>query len=109
MFKDIFGDSPWTRILDFLADHPDSEYSITELVENSEISRPTLYKVMENLIQKKLISKSRIVGNTPLYRLNTGNKIVQKMMKFDFETSKLLAELESQSTFKIQKPTLVKV
>ncbi|DAC71892.1 MAG TPA: hypothetical protein DSN98_07995 [Thermoplasmata archaeon] len=108
MFKDIFGDNAWTRILDFLADHPDSEYSITEIVEKSEISRPTVYKIMENLIAKKLISKSRTIGNAPLYKLNTENKLVTIMLKFDFAISKQIAELESQSTIKEFQPTLVK-
>jgi predicted transcriptional regulator len=108
MFKDIFGDNPGTRILDFLADHPESEYSITEIVEKSEISRPTVYKIIENLIKIKLISKSRTVGNAPLYKLNTENKLVRKMLKFDFEISKQIAELESQSAIKEYQPTLVR-
>ena len=106
MFKDIFGDNPWTRLLDFLADHPESEYSITELVEKSKISRPTLYKIIENLIKKKLVIKSRTVGNSPLYQLNTKNKLVRTILKFDFEVSKLFAELESQSTIKEYQPIL---
>jgi len=76
MFKDIFGDSPSARVLDFLADHPDSEYSITEIVERSGISRPTLYRIIEEVLQKQLVVRTRTIGNTPLYMLNTGNTLV---------------------------------
>ena len=41
MFKDIFGSSPQTKILDFLADHPDYDYSISEIAKQAQVSRPT--------------------------------------------------------------------
>jgi len=38
MFKDVFGNSPQTKILDFLADHQDYDYSISEISKNSQVS-----------------------------------------------------------------------
>jgi len=29
MFKEIFGNSPQTKILDFLADHPNYDYNVS--------------------------------------------------------------------------------
>ena len=51
MFRDIFGNSPQTKILDFLADHPDYDYSISEISKNSLVSRPTVYIIKDILIK----------------------------------------------------------
>jgi len=109
MFKDIFGDSPQTKILDFLADHPDFDYSISEIAKNSHVSRPTVYKIKDILIKKELIIKTREQGGSPLYKLNIENKIVQVILKFDFEIAKKLADIESQEFIKRYTPNLVKI
>lgn len=100
MFKDIFGESPQTKILDFLADYPNYDYSISEIAKNSDVSRPTVYKVIEILLEKKLIIKTREQGNSPLFKLNQENKLVQLILQFDFDISKKLSEIESESTSK---------
>jgi DNA-binding transcriptional ArsR family regulator len=106
MFKDIFGDSPQTKILDFLSDHPDFDYSISEIAKHSKVSRPTVYKVKDILLKKRLIVPTREQGNSPLYKLNLSNKLVQVMLKFDFEIAKKLADTESQDSVKKYTPTL---
>ena len=47
MFTDIFGNAPRVRLLDFLADHPDFDYTISQMAEFAEIARPTVYKLVE--------------------------------------------------------------
>jgi len=53
MFKDIFGDSPQTKILDFLADHPDFDYSISEIAKKlADIeSQESIKKYTPNLVK----------------------------------------------------------
>ncbi|NVM38034.1 MAG: winged helix-turn-helix transcriptional regulator [Candidatus Lokiarchaeota archaeon] len=108
MFKDIFGDSPQTKILDFLADHPDYDYSISEIAKQAQVSRPTVYKVKDILLKKKLIIQTREQGNSPLYKLNLDNKLVQVILKFDFEIAKRIADVESQESVKKYTHTLEK-
>jgi len=108
MFKDIFGDSPQTKILDFLSDHPDYDYSISEIAKQAQVSRPTVYKVKDILLKKGLIIQTREQGNSPLYKLNIDNKLVQIILKFDFEIAKKIADIESQESIKKYKPTLIK-
>lgn len=109
MFKDIFGDSPQTKILDFLADHPDFDYSISEIAKNAKVSRPTVYKIKDVLLKKGLIVKTREHGGSPLYKLNIEDKIVQIILKFDFEIAKKLADIESEEAVKKDTAALVKV
>jgi DNA-binding transcriptional ArsR family regulator len=108
MFKDIFGDSPQTKILDFLADYPRFDYSISEISDKAGVSRPTVYKVLKLLSQKKLVIKTREQGNSSLFQLNLENRLVQLMLKFDFELADKVAEIESQDSVKKYMPTLVK-
>ena len=108
MFKDIFGDSPQTKILDFLADHPDFDYSISEIAKQAQVSRPTVYKIKDILLKKGLIIQTREQGNSPLYKLNLDNKLVQVIIKFDFEIAKRIADIESQESVKKYTHTLEK-
>ena len=108
MFKDIFESSPQTKILDFLADHPDYDYSISEIAKQAQVSRPTVYKVKDILLKKRLIIQTREQGNSPLYKLNLDNKLVQVILKFDFEIAKRIADIESQESVKKYTHTLEK-
>ena len=108
MFQDIFGHNSKTRILDFLTDHPRFEYSITEITEKAEVSRPTVYKVVKTLIDKKLVIKTRDQGNSSLYQLNIENKLVQIILKFDFEIASKVAEIEAKDSVKQYKPVLTR-
>jgi len=100
MFKEIFGNSPQTKIFDFLADHPNYDYNVSDISKNSEVSRPTVYKIIEILLKKKLIVKTRESGNSSLYQLNMENKLVKIILKFDFELASQIAEMESKVTVK---------
>jgi DNA-binding transcriptional ArsR family regulator len=109
MFKDIFGNSPQTKILDFLADHPDYDYSISEIAKKSQVSRPTVYKIKDILLKKGLIILTREQGGSPLYKLNIDNKLVQIILKFDFELAKKTADIEPLESVKKYSPALGKI
>ena len=106
MFVKIFGENPQTKILDFLADHPDYDYTITELAEKTGVSKPTTYKVIRNLLKKELIVVSRKIGRSKLYKLNTRNEIVKTILKFEFEIAKKIADLEKKKARKSHRPPL---
>lgn len=106
MFKDLFGNNPQTKILDFLADHPHYDYNISDLSKKSGVSRPTVYKFLQVLLDKKLIIKTRDIGTSSMYKLNVKNNLVQLMLKFDFELAKERADLESEKTINIYDPIL---
>ena len=102
MFQDIFGESPQTKILDFLSDHPEYDYSISEIAKHAQVSRPTVYKIIDILLDKKLLIQTREQGNSALYKLNLDNKLVQVILKFDFELAKKIADTETPATLKKQ-------
>jgi predicted DNA-binding protein YlxM (UPF0122 family) len=87
MFKDIFGKGPQTNILDFLLDHPELDYSISEIAKHSHVSRPTVYKTIDVLLEKQLVLITRTQGNSQLFRANCDNPLVKKMLSFDTDLS----------------------
>jgi DNA-binding transcriptional ArsR family regulator len=96
MFTDVFGKSPQTKILDFLADHPEYDYSISEIAKHSQVSRPTVYKIIDVLLEKNLLVRTREQGNSSLYKLNSENTLVQIILRFDFELASKAADQEHQ-------------
>lgn len=85
MFTEIFGDSPRVRLLDFLADHVDYDYTISQIQEFTDISRPTIYSLVGELETEKMISLTREVGASKFYGLNTQNEKVIRMLQLEFE------------------------
>lgn len=92
MFVDVFGDSPQVKVLDFLTDHMDYDYTMTDIADGAGIARPTLYKIFGDLLEAELVISTRKVGVAHLYKLNTENPIVKALVKFDFELSKLMVK-----------------
>jgi predicted DNA-binding protein YlxM (UPF0122 family) len=108
MFKDIFGNNPQTKILDFLADYPRFDYSITEIAEKANVSRPTVYKIIKTLVETNLVRRTREQGVSSLYQLNTDNALVQVILQFDFEIAAKMAEQKTRKAGKQMKPVGLK-
>ncbi len=85
MFTEIFGDAPRVRLLDFLADHPDFDYTISQMAAFAEIARPTLYKLVAELQSQGMLTFTRSVGDSKFYRLNVANPRIVSMLQVDFE------------------------
>src|SRR2546430_7741639 len=85
MFTEIFGNSTRVKLLDFLADHVDFDYTISQIEEFTEISRPTLYRLIGELEAEKMISLTRLVGASKFYALDTRNEKVIEMLRMEFE------------------------
>ena len=107
MLIDIFGDSPQVKVIDFLLDSQGYDHSLSDIARGAEVTRPTLYKILEELLELEIIKETRKVGNAKLFSLNKGNGIVKILTRFDFELSKKLvrkgiAESESETPRIIQ-------
>ena len=85
MFTDIFGDAPRVRLLDFLADHPDFDYTISQMAEFANLARPTVYKLVAELQNQDMLTLTRSVGDSKFYRLNVANPRMVSMLQVHFE------------------------
>jgi len=82
---EVFGDSPRVKLLDFLMDHVDFDYTISQMHEFTGISRPTLYPLTEELVRDGMIVLTREVGGSRFFRVNVEHPKVAWMLRVGFE------------------------
>ena len=95
LFIEFMGDSPTIRVLDYLLTERQLDFSITDMAENSGIGRATLYRIWDGLIRNKIIIHTREIGKAKLFKLNTDNAKIKKLIEmYDMLT---LEELKSKA------------
>jgi hypothetical protein len=80
LFQKAFGDSPHVRVLEFLLEGRELDYSITDIAEGAEIGRTTLFRIWDDLVKTKIMVPTRHIGNAKLYKLNMENPFVIKLI-----------------------------
>lgn len=84
IFVEILGKSPIVRVLDFLITYQSFDYSLTEIAEKAGVGYSTLQTFWNKLVQNKIVLKTRRLGKSDLYKLNTKNPAVQQLIKLDW-------------------------
>ena len=102
LFIEFMGDSPTIRVLDYLLTERELDFSITDMAQNAGIGRATLYRIWDNLIKNKIILPTRIIGKAKLFKLNTDNIKIQKLMEiYDLLTVEELRKRSKKQLVKI--------
>ncbi len=83
LFIDFMGDSPIVRLFDYFLTERDLDFSISDIARNTKIGRATLYRHWDSLQKNQILLYTRTVGKARLYRLNTQNVKVKKLMEID--------------------------
>jgi len=83
LFIEFVGDSPAIRVLDYLLTERDLDFSITDIARNSKIGRATLYRIWDKLVKNKIIIHTRNIGKARLFKLNTDNLKIKKLIELD--------------------------
>lgn len=83
IFIQTFGDYPLIRVLDFLIYSRDFDYHITEIAKNAEVNFQTLKKLWSQLEQNGTIISTRTLGGATLYKINTANPVVKKLIELN--------------------------
>ena len=76
------------RVLDFLITFQLFDYPLTEIAKNSGVSYSTLQTFWPRLEKNRVVVKTRRVGKSDLYRLNTENPAIQQLIKLDWNLIK---------------------
>ena len=88
IFEDYFGDTPMVRILNFLILGKDFDYSMTDIAEGSNVGWTSFTRAWKQLEKRKVIVRTRDIGRAKLYKLNTEDPTVQKIIKLHWEIIK---------------------
>jgi hypothetical protein len=75
VFCEIYGVSIRNRILEFILVKNDSDFAVSDIPEFLGISKPKAYEVIYDFEEKGYIIKTRLIGKTQLYKLNTENPV----------------------------------
>lgn len=94
IFRDFIGDFPTTRLLEFLIEGREMDYTLTDMT-NSGISWTTLHRIFPKMLKSGIVRQTRTVGRAKLFKLNLKNQSVQKLVAlFD---SLIAQELEKSA------------
>src|SRR3989344_7303629 len=92
VFVEYFGSSPYIKILDFLIQGQDFDYSMTEVARGAKVGWSSFTKIWDKLLDKNIIMPTRNIGNAKLFRLNKEDYFVKKLIRFDWELTKVETE-----------------
>lgn len=81
IFREVLGDTPVIRVLDFLIEGRGLDYSLTDITENANIGWTTLHRIWDRLVQLKIVVPTRQIGRAKLYKLNEDNPAVQQLIR----------------------------
>jgi len=59
LFRKALGDTPKIKVLEFLIEGRELDYSISDIAEGAEIGRTTLFRILNYLIKTKFIIPKR--------------------------------------------------
>lgn len=85
---EVFGNNPVMKVIDFLITFQLFDYPLTEIAKNSGVSYSTLQTFWDNLEKNKVVIKTRRVGKSDLYKLNTKNPAIKQMITLDWNLIK---------------------
>jgi hypothetical protein len=84
IFIEVFGNNPIIKVLDFLITFQLFDYPLTEIAKNSGVSYSTMQTFWEKLEKNFIVTKTRRIGKSDLYKLNTKNPAVKQLLKLDW-------------------------
>ena len=80
-FIEYFGASPQIKVLDFLIEGQDFDYSMTEVARGARVGWSAFSRVWDSLIEKEVIVQTRTIGNAKLFKLNLENPFIKKLIE----------------------------
>src|SRR3989339_1470377 len=81
IFREIFGDTPKIRVLEYLLEGRELDHSIGDIAEGAGINRVTLFRLWPEIEKSKLAVYTRNIGNAKLFKLNVKNLYVKGLIE----------------------------
>ncbi len=102
IFLDYVGDTPRMRILQYLIEGRDFDYTLTDML-NAGVSWGTLNTLVPTLLELGIVIKTRKIGRATLYKVNKDNVAIRQLIEL---YSNLLLEklnlVEEQTKRKVE-------
>ena len=79
-FTIFFDNSPKIKVLEFLIEGRELDYSISDIAEGAGIGRTTLFRIWNDFVELGIVKHTRDIGIAKLYKLNLSNPFVRKIV-----------------------------
>ncbi len=79
IFLDYVGDSPRMRVLQYLIEGREFDYTLTDML-NAGVSWGTLNTLIPKFLELKIIAKTRKIGRATLYKINKENVLAKQLI-----------------------------
>ena len=87
-FLETFGDTSQLRVIDFLIGNFFFDFPITEIARGANVSYNSLKIFFDDFIKKGIIIKTRKIGKSDYFKINTENSFVKNLIKLDWILTK---------------------
>ncbi len=79
VFRELFGDTPKVRVLEYLLEGRELDHSIGDIAEGAGINRVTLFRLWPKIEKSRLVVHTRNIGNAKLFKLNMKNPYTKSL------------------------------
>lgn len=81
IFLEVVGDTPKTRLFNFLITFKSFDYSMTDVARNACISYRNLQNILPALVKAGIVIETRKVGKARMFKLNEENITANALIK----------------------------
>lgn len=96
IFAETFGEAPMIKVLDFFLTFDSFDYSKSQVAEETGVSRITLDKIWEELVNRRMIITTRTIGRAEMFKLNKENPMVKVLLELSLKLASAFAEGEAE-------------
>ena len=79
IFTKVIGNTPKIKVLEFLIEGRELDYSISDIAEGAGIGRTTLFRIWNDFVESGIVKNTSNIGNAKLYKLNLANTFARKI------------------------------
>ncbi len=79
VFRELLGDTPKIRVLEYLLEGRELDHSIGDIADGAGINRVTLFRMWPEVEKANIVVHTRNIGNAKLFKLNMKNPSIVKL------------------------------
>jgi|SRR3989344_3134877 len=85
IFTKAVGNTAKIKVLEFLIEGRELDYSLSDIAEGSGIGRTTLFRIWGDFEKLNFVKQTRNIGNAKMFKLNLNNMFIKKFVEL-FDT-----------------------
>lgn len=78
---ELFGATPKTKIVAVMVNEDRHDLNVTQIGDQANISRSTVYDHLDDLVELGVIERSRTVGGSPMYQLSRDSELAKDLKR----------------------------